>query len=224
MAGGARWLHRRRQGRSRRTGIAFRHKPSMFWKWRARRERNPLLHRLAPVERAVTAAVAALGMLLVTGVVVATVLALVMASRMAAQQRTGHHQVTATVVRVSNPAAPPGTFVDTEGALPLREHLQWQWRGETHTGTTMMTGAGAGPDHKLIWVDNAGTLTSPPVRAGDAVAMAVISGLGAAVISVALLVAALRLRRSWLLSRRMQRWQDEWARVGPLWTGYSDRY
>ena len=70
-----------------------------------------------------------------------------------------------------------------------------------------------------IWLDRSGELTSAPTRGIDAVRHAAAGGLGVLAIGAAVLVCSGAAFRSELQRITMARWEREWARVEPRWSG-----
>ncbi len=70
-----------------------------------------------------------------------------------------------------------------------------------------------------MWLDRSGELTSAPTRGIDAVRYAAAGGLGVLAIGAAILVCSGAAFRSELQRITMARWEREWARVEPRWSG-----
>ena len=70
-----------------------------------------------------------------------------------------------------------------------------------------------------MWLDRSGELTSAPTRGIDAVRHAAAGGLGVLAIGAAVLVCSRAAFRSELQRITMARWEREWARVEPHWSG-----
>ena len=70
-----------------------------------------------------------------------------------------------------------------------------------------------------MWLDRSGELTSAPTRGIDAVRYAAAGGLGVLAIGAAVLVCSGAAFRSELQRITMARWEREWARVEPRWSG-----
>ena len=70
-----------------------------------------------------------------------------------------------------------------------------------------------------MWLDRSGELTSAPTRGIDAVRHAAAGGLGVLAIGAAVLVCSGAAFRSELQRITMARWEREWARVEPRWSG-----
>ena len=70
-----------------------------------------------------------------------------------------------------------------------------------------------------MWLDRSGELTSAPTRGIDAVRHASAGGLGVLAIGAAILVCSGAAFRSELQRITMARWEREWARVEPRWSG-----
>ena len=70
-----------------------------------------------------------------------------------------------------------------------------------------------------MWLDRSGELTGAPTRGIDAVRHAAAGALGVLAIGAAVLVCAGAAFRSELQRITMARWEREWARVEPRWSG-----
>ena len=70
-----------------------------------------------------------------------------------------------------------------------------------------------------MWLDRSGEVTSAPTRGIDAVRYAAAGGLGVLAIGAAVLVCSGAAFRSELQRITMARWEREWARVEPRWSG-----
>ncbi len=70
-----------------------------------------------------------------------------------------------------------------------------------------------------MWLDRSGELTSAPTRGIDAVRYAAAGGLGVLAIGAAILICSGAAFRSELQRITMARWEREWARVEPRWSG-----
>ena len=70
-----------------------------------------------------------------------------------------------------------------------------------------------------MWLDRSGELTSAPTSGIDAVRHAAAGGLGVLAIGAAVLVCSGAAFRSELQRITMARWEREWARVEPRWSG-----
>ena len=70
-----------------------------------------------------------------------------------------------------------------------------------------------------MWLDRSGELTGAPTSGIDAVRHAAAGGLGVLAIGAAVLVCSGAAFRSELQRITMARWEREWARVEPRWSG-----
>lgn len=70
-----------------------------------------------------------------------------------------------------------------------------------------------------MWLDRSGELTGAPTSGVDAVRHAAAGGLGVLAIGAAVLVCSGAAFRSELQRITMARWEREWARVEPRWSG-----
>jgi hypothetical protein len=85
----------------------------------------------------------------------------------------------------------------------------------------MMTVSGSPPEGSLVpvWLDRNGNVVGAPPDATDAVVLSAASGFGVVVVGVVLLVGTWAGVRWGLDRRNAAGWAEEWARVGPEWSG-----
>jgi hypothetical protein len=97
---------------------------------------------------------------------------------------------------------------------------QWQGpHGRPMTGEVIAPSGDPAGSAVAVWVDDAGRLTTEPLRAGDIAVQSLTSGIVAA-LAVPGLALLLHLGVVLLLDRaRLRRWTAEWASVEPLWAG-----
>ncbi|MFJ9627105.1 hypothetical protein ACIQPR_08840 [Streptomyces sp. NPDC091280] len=190
--------------------MAFRGPKVWLWRWR----RNPLKRRADAVESWIV-----LGAWLIT--VLAGVLAGLTATRSVehelAQERVEWKPVVALVTQDA-----PGPAQTNAGRT--NSELVWakvRWTavdGSSHTGQIRVpSGSGIGTP-VTIWTDPQGHLVTKPATASQAQLRAALIGilLGTGAAAVPFISArALRIR---LERRRMEQWDVEWARFGPLWS------
>jgi hypothetical protein len=111
-----------------------------------------------------------------------------------------------------------GMFVDQQ----LRVAARWvALDGSERTGVVTTAAGGHTGDRIQIWVDKAGEATSPPVNGTASAVLIVTLTIGLALAWGGVLAGAQYVLRRRLDRRRMAGWDDEWARIGPLWSGRS---
>ncbi|MEU3840097.1 hypothetical protein AB0E88_08710 [Streptomyces sp. NPDC028635] len=174
-----------------------------LWRWR----RNPLRRRADKVEAWVVLAVW-------TCTVVAGVLAGLGASRSVeqglARERAEWRPV---VARLIQRAPTAGTGSDHVWA-----DVSWRAAdGSAHTGQVRVRPGSATGGQVTVWTDPRGRLVSRPATAGQAHLRAVLLGALAGVSSAVVPFVAGRALRGRLEQRRLDQWEAEWARFGPLW-------
>jgi hypothetical protein len=189
--------------------MAFRGPKVWLWRWR----RNPLKRRADAVESWIL-----LGAWLVT--VLAGVLAGLTATRSVehelAQERVTWKPVVALVTQNAPGPSPAGSGTTT--GEPVWAKVRWTAvDGSSHTGQIRVPAGSAIGTPVTIWTDPQGHLVTQPATASQAQLRATLIGTllgaGAAVIPF---VGAQALRGR-LERRRMDQWDEEWARFGPLW-------
>ncbi|MBW8796810.1 MAG: hypothetical protein JF597_25395 [Streptomyces sp.] len=197
---------------------AFRGPKVWLWRWR----RNPLKRRADTMEAWVL-----LGAWLLT--LLAGVLAGLAAARSVedglARERVEWHPVVAHVMDKAPGSAAPksGSSSSSESSDSSDGERVWArvgWTvadGSAHTGQARVPAGSKAGTPVTVWTDLQGHLVTRPATASEArLRSALIGGLvglsAAAVPFVAGLVARGRLER-----RRMDRWDAEWARLGPQW-------
>jgi hypothetical protein len=70
-----------------------------------------------------------------------------------------------------------------------------------------------------MWVDRSGELTGAPTSAIDAVRHAAAGAVGVLAVGAAVLICAGAAFRGEVQRITMARWEREWARVEPRWSG-----
>lgn len=188
---------------------AFRGPKVWLWRWR----RNPLKRRADTMEAWVL-----LGAWLLT--LLAGVLAGFAAARSVddglARERAEWHPVVARVM--DKAPGSPGPKSDSSDGERVWTRVAWTVAdGSAHTGQARVPAGSKVGTPVTVWTDPRGHLVTRPATASEAQFRAtLIGGLvglsAAAVPFVAGLVARGRLER-----RRMDRWDAEWARLGPQW-------
>ncbi|WP_030616009.1 hypothetical protein [Streptomyces fulvoviolaceus] len=189
--------------------MAFRGPKVWLWRWR----RNPLKRRADTVEAWV-----------VLGAWALTVLAGVLAGlavngsveRQLARERVEWHPVVAHLTE----AAPGTAEAGTSSGDRVWARVSWSGAdGSTHTGQVRV-----GPGSTLgtpvtVWTDREGRMvTQPATEAQARVRAALIGGLVGLSAAVVPFVGG-RVLCGRLERRRVDQWDTEWARFGPLWGG-----
>ncbi|MGX9885595.1 Rv1733c family protein [Streptomyces sp. NPDC002276] len=190
--------------------MAFRGPKVWLWRWR----RNPLKRRADAVESWIV-----LGAWLIT--VLAGVLVGLTATRSVenelAQERAEWKPVVALVTQDA-PGLSPANSGRTNSELVWAKVRWTAVDGSSHTGQIRVpSGSGIGTP-VTIWTDPQGHLVTKPASVSQAQLRAALIGtlLGMGAAAVPFISArALRIR---LERRRMDQWDEEWARFGPLWS------
>ncbi|MDL5199996.1 hypothetical protein [Streptomyces sp. ALI-76-A] len=189
--------------------MAFRGPKVWLWRWR----RNPLKRRADRVEAWV-----------VLGAWALTVLAGVLAGLGAA--RTVEHGLARERVEWRPVAAhlterAPGTAVAhsrTSSGERVWAEVRWTVPdGSTHTGQARVDPGSPPGTPVTIWTDPEGALVTKPATAAQARLRAALTGGLIGVGAGALPFVGGRVLRGRLERGRMDQWDAEWARFGPLW-------
>ena len=199
--------------------MKLRRRPRTHWLSRVLRgrrfDRNPLRRRSDRVETAL------LGLLLAAFLAGAPFAAHAAGSwayatsaREAQAQRASLHQVPATLLQ----AAPAGNAYTNDGGVPM---VDARWRatdGQVRTGEVFVSVGAAAGSTVLVWTNQTGRLTGPPLGPTQLQGRAQL-GAGAAVgsLAVALIVVGW-LARSSLYRRRLAAWDADWLANGPRWS------
>jgi hypothetical protein len=138
-----------------------------------------------------------------------------LSARAAQAQRADIHQVPATVLQS---ASPWHAYPDAGGIAPVADA---RWRapdGQVRTGKLLVpVGATAGST-VLVWTDQAGQLTDPPLNQTELVSRAQLAAGGAVGALAAAIGVAGWLVRRFLDRRRLAAWDAEWLANGPRWS------
>lgn len=138
----------------------------------------------------------------------------------AQEQRTERQQVSARLLADAPPSGSESGSDEARYPVPVR------WTTDDGTQRTGSAQVAAGSDRGStthIWLDGDGRPTAAPMSGIDVWLHTAVAGTVAAG-GASVLVCATRGGVSWLLDRRrMAEWEQEWARVGPDWGGYSFR-
>jgi hypothetical protein len=134
-------------------------------------------------------------------------------AREAQAQQARVHQVPATLLQ----AASPWTAYNA-GDAP---YVDARWRapdGQVRTGQVFVLSAAAAGSTVMVWTNQAGQLTVPPLQHAQVVNRADQAATAAvAVLAITLIVVGWLARRS-LDRRRLAAWGADWLANGPSWT------
>ncbi|MET7683933.1 hypothetical protein [Streptomyces sp. NPDC005423] len=189
--------------------MAFRGPKVWLWRWR----RNPLKRPADAVESWVV-----LGAWLVT--LAAGELAGMTAARSVenglAQERVDWRAVVAHVTQ--DVPGPHPAQTDSPAGERIWARVRWTTgNGSSHTGQVRVESGSPVGTPVSVWTDPQGHLVTQPASASQArlraSLMGVLIGLAAATVPFA----GGRFLRGRLEHRRMEQWDTEWARFGPLW-------
>jgi hypothetical protein len=190
---------------------------SGIWRWR----HNPLRRATDLAEAWV--ALAALLLILVVGPVIGLLVGGVAQDslqRSVREQRESRHLVTATVVRKLDRSALDAD-PETSSGRDLRSRVEADWTapdGTAHHGTVIAALKTPTPgDHFTLWTDEHGRLVARPLDSATATTHAVLAGVGATLLTAALVEAGRRLALWRMVRRRYARWDRAWERAGPDW-------
>jgi len=191
-------------------------RPGSTWLGRLARgwrpDRNPLRRGSDRAETAI------LGVLL-TGFLVGAPLAAHAAgswayagsAREAQAQQAALHQVRATLLQAAAPMASGGYGFDANARWNAPD-------GHVCTGQVFVPGVAAAGSTVMVWTNQAGQLTDPPLQHGQ-VAGRVVSAQVLAVAGLAVTLLIVGWAARWVLDRRrMAAWGAEWLVGGPRWS------
>ena len=174
-------------------------------------DRNPLRRT---IDRAEAVVAAGLAVAFLAGVPLAAVAAGHYAgnhaSRTAAAQRMAWHQVPAKLLTTV-----PASGYGDQATVPAR------WTapdGRRRTGMVPAPVAAAAGGTVMIWVDDAGRLTGPPLRPSVVPGQAMLAAIFAALVIAIIVVCAGLLAHIALDRRRLGAWGAQWRATGPQWT------
>lgn len=189
--------------------MAFRGPKVWLWRWR----RNPLKRRADAVESWV---VLAAWLLTVLAGVLGGLTATRSVEHELAQERVAWKPVVALVTRDA-PGRSPANAGRTRGERVWAEVGWTTADGSSHTGQIRVPSGSAVGTPVTVWTDPQGHLVTKPATVSQArmraTLMGTLLGMGAAAVPFVSARALLgRLER-----RRMDQWDAEWARFGPLW-------
>jgi hypothetical protein len=185
------------------------------WAARATRglwpDRNPLRRT---IDRAEAAVVAGLAVAFLAGVPLTAAAAghyaYSYASRTAAAQRAAWHRVPARLLTTA-----PASGYGDQATVPAR------WTapdGRRRTGMVPAPVAAPAGGTVMIWTDEAGRLTLPPLQPSLIRGQAVLASLFASVVFGIIVVCTGLLVHVALDRRRLAAWDAKWRATGPQWT------
>ncbi|MFF5015517.1 hypothetical protein [Streptomyces sp. NPDC001165] len=178
-----------------------------LWRWR----RNPLRRRADVVEAWV---VLAAWLLTVLAGVPAGLAAARSVEHGLARERAAWHP---TVAHVVAQAPGSGTAAGTGGERVWAEVRWTAADGSAHTGQARVAPGSKAGSPVTVWTDPQGHLVTRPTTASEAAFRATLIGGLVGVSTAAVPFVGGRVLRGRLERRRMDRWDAEWARLGPQW-------
>ncbi|MFD7699546.1 hypothetical protein [Streptomyces caelestis] len=188
-----------------------------LWRWR----HNPLCRGtdLAEAWVAFAALLTLLAAVPVAGVLVGGAAQDALQRSVRAQHQS-RHPVTATVVRTLDPSPPAADPETPVGGEPRRRVLA-HWTapdGTERSGPVPTRLEDPRPgDRFRTWTDGHGTTVARPLDTATATTHAVLAGVGAALVTAALVEGFRRLTVRRMVRRRYARWDQAWGRAGPDW-------
>ncbi|MFD7689658.1 hypothetical protein [Streptomyces sp. NPDC059781] len=190
---------------------------SGLWRWR----HNPLRRGtdLAEAWVAFTALLLVLVAAPVAGVLVGNAAQDTLQRSVRAQHQS-RHLVTATVVRELDPSPSAGDPEMSAGGDP-RHRVLAHWTapdGTERSGPVPTRLKDPRPDDRFrIWTDRHGRTVARPLDTATATTHAVLAGIGAALVTAALVEGFRRLTVRRMVRRRYARWDRAWEKAGPDW-------
>lgn len=105
------------------------------------------------------------------------------------------------------------------GDIPVRAEARWPDRdGVQHTGGVIVRRAAVAGEHVDVWVDRSGAIAAPPTRPENVVVTAILAVVGVLVAGGTVLLACWYTVRILIGGWNARRWEQEWARVEPVWS------
>ncbi|MFE5142507.1 hypothetical protein ACFRDV_33465 [Streptomyces fagopyri] len=177
-----------------------------LWRWR----RNPLRRRSDALEAWI---VLVAGALTVLGGVLAGLLATQSVEHGLARQRTEWHSVLALLADdVPKPTA------SATGADIVWAEVRWTAAdGSPRAGQARVSAGSRAGTPVTVWTDDDGRLVTRPASPSQARLRASLVGILMGVSAAGVPFIGGRLLRGHMERRRMDRWDEEWQRIGPLW-------
>ncbi|MEU9286087.1 hypothetical protein AB0D57_15530 [Streptomyces sp. NPDC048275] len=177
-----------------------------LWRWR----RNPLRRRSDTLEACI---VLGAWVLTVLGGVLAGLLATQSVEDGLARERAEWHSVLALLTEDVSGATEPATGADMVWAK-----VHWTAAdGTPHAGQARVPVGSSAGTSVSVWTDLDGRLVTKPATPSQARMRALLVGTLMGVSVAAVPFVGGRLVRGRLERRRMDRWDEEWQRIGPLW-------
>ncbi|MER5470951.1 hypothetical protein ABZX90_20220 [Streptomyces sp. NPDC002935] len=185
---------------------AFRGPKVWLWRWR----RNPLRRRSDVLEAWIMLAAWALTVLggVFTGLAAARAV-----EHALAQERAEWHAVPARLAEDAPVASATGA-----GDRVVWARVRWtRPDGTPRSGRVRVYAGTPAGTPVMVWNDLDGRLVTRPTTVAEARLRASLVGVLAGVGAAGLPFVTGRLLRGRLERRRMERWDEEWERIGPLW-------
>ncbi|GGZ44280.1 Rv1733c family protein [Streptomyces bluensis] len=187
--------------------VAFRGPRVWLWRWR----RNPLRRRSDRIEAWVVLAAWAFTVL---GGVITGLLATRAVEHNLDRQRVEWRPVVAQLTE----DAPGAVASSAPGTARVWAEVRWTARdGSAHTGQTRVAPASAVGTPVTVWTDTDGRMVTEPATRSEARVRSSLIGVLVGVTAAGVPFVSGRLVRGRLERRRMDEWDEEWERVGPLW-------
>jgi hypothetical protein len=186
---------------------AFRGPKVWLWRWR----RNPLRRRGDRLEAWVVLSVWSLTVL---GGVAAGLLATRSVENNLERQRVEWRPVVAQLTEDA-----PGTAT-ASGSTAERVWAEVRWTaadGSVHTGQARVEPASSTGTTVTVWTDSDGLLVTKPATESEARLRSALIGVLMGVSTAGVSFMGGRVLRGRLERRRMDQWDEEWERIGPLW-------
>ena len=133
------------------------------------------------------------------------------ATREAQVQQASLHQVPATLLQAAQPW----------NIIGYGSEAQARWRapdGQVRTGQVMVPGGAAAGSTVMIWTDQTGQLTDPPLMRSQVTGRRYLSEALAVAVLAAVLITVGAAARWALDRRRLAAWDEEWLSAGPRWS------
>ncbi|MFJ4828548.1 hypothetical protein ACIP79_01205 [Streptomyces sp. NPDC088747] len=185
---------------------AFRVPKGLLWRWR----RNPLRRRSDALE---TWIMLVAWVLTVCGGILVGLAAAQSVERGLAQQRAEWHSVPAWLTQ------------DAAGPTPTEDDADRVWAkvrwiapdGSVHAGQARVLAGTAEGAAVTVWTDSDGRHVTRPATASEARLRASLVGTLVGVSAAVVPFVCGQLLRGRLERRRLDQWDEEWERFGPLW-------
>ncbi|MGW3144597.1 MULTISPECIES: Rv1733c family protein [Streptomyces] len=189
--------------------MAFRGPKVWLWRWR----RNPLRRRADMVEAWVL--LGAWGLTVLAGVLAGLATARSVEHGLA-RERLEWRPVVARVMGKAPGSATSGS--GTAGGERVWASVRWTVAdGSSHTGQARVAPGSKAGTPVTVWTDPQGRLVTRPATTSQAHLRAGLIGTLGGVSAAVVPFVAGRALRGRLERRRMDRWDAEWARLGPQW-------